>query len=69
MPAERWKPRLETTPRSARVTTIAVNMLKTTPMIRRTAKPRTEPPERAKRMKAVMSVVTLPSRIARKPFC
>ena len=66
--AERWKPRPESTPRSALVTTIAVNMLRMTPTESRTANPRTEPLLRAKRMKAVIRVVMLPSRIALKPF-
>ncbi len=65
---ERWNPRPEITPRSARVTTMAVNMLRMTPIESRTAKPLTEPLERAKRITAVIRVVTLPSRIARKPF-
>src|SRR5215216_1984795 len=64
MAGERWMPRSESNPRSARVITMAVNIESTTPMASRTAKPLTDPLESANRMNAVMRVVMLPSRIA-----
>ena len=68
MAGESWTPRAESSPSRARVTRTAVNTLRRTPITSKTAKPRTEPVASAKRIKAVMSVVMFPSRMARKPL-